>query len=505
MVYENTLNIYILAYENHSNIFKYFKVYCNEPNILLNSLFVNFYKLKMFIFWSFLSIFVPFKESAGYQFVCDNNFTDILSPERNAFIFFKSETCPHCKEFHPIYEHMTRKYAHKTKFYICIFNKCPKTSAFYKVSSFPTLVSSRYGKYYAKCDSRDPNGGLRDFMFSGFIEAGKYIDTLNDLIDIIDSNQSFFLSDHKLSHNEKLEADKFTVDVPFYSMNGFNELKKIIPSFKPTKKLVYYRASDRQLLDVSNRIDEAEIGAFLASNAKSPIIPFSVDKVNDVFVQGATITMVKFDKTRDAIDNEEYKLLENAARGGTKVVYFTTENSAVFNDVIAPPEDISSPVLAIVKMEGSNTPRWIRLPDENGKLVDPEHFVKNVVAGKVERYIKSEPLPSDNSSPIKKYVGKNFNEEVEKSSKATVILFYKSESYAVDTLSEKLMDAQIEFGDTLNFGMLNVAQNEIPLKINEQMPVIGIYNRGKVSFYGKNEQLKLIDWIKRESIQYVEL
>jgi thiol-disulfide isomerase/thioredoxin len=459
----------------------------------------------MILLWLFLSVLVPFKESKGIEYICDNNFTDILSMERNSFIFFRSETCPHCKEFHPVYEHISRKYAHKTRFYICTYNKCPKTSAFYQVSTFPTLISARYAQYFTVCESKDQERGLKDFMNSGFIEAGKYIDTVNDLVDIIDLNQSFFLSDHKFSNAEKREADQFTVNIPFYSMDGFDELKKIIPDFKPMTKLCYYRASDRQLLDVSNSVVASEIDKFLANFEKSPVMYFSVDRVNEVFVSGSLITMIKFNKNKDAVDNEEYRLLENAAKGGTKVVYFTTENSAVFDDAISPPEDAESSVIAVIKMDDENPLKWINLPDSNGKVSDPEHFIKNVAAGKVEIFIKSEQEPSDNSSPIKKYVGKNFNAEVVESSKPTVILFYKSDSYAVDKLSEKLVDAEIEFGSSLNFGMLNTAKNEVPVKVTEQMPIIGIYNKGKVSFYGKNEKLGLHDWIRRESTQYVEL
>nr|CAG4640764.1 EOG090X0438 [Eulimnadia texana] len=52
-----------------------------------------------------------------------------------------------------------------------------------------------------------------------------------------------------------------------------------------------------------------------------------------------------------------------------------------------------------------------------------ESFLKDVQAGKVEPYLKSEPIP-DNSAPLKVAVGKNFDEVVTNNGKDTLIEFY---------------------------------------------------------------------------------
>lgn len=53
-----------------------------------------------------------------------------------------------------------------------------------------------------------------------------------------------------------------------------------------------------------------------------------------------------------------------------------------------------------------------------------EQFVKDVQGGKLEPYLKSEPIPEDNSGPVTVAVAKNFHEVVTNNGKDTLIEFY---------------------------------------------------------------------------------
>ena len=53
-----------------------------------------------------------------------------------------------------------------------------------------------------------------------------------------------------------------------------------------------------------------------------------------------------------------------------------------------------------------------------------EQFVKNVQGGNLEPYLKSEPIPEDNSGPVTVAVAKNFDEVVTNNGKDTFIEFY---------------------------------------------------------------------------------
>lgn len=53
-----------------------------------------------------------------------------------------------------------------------------------------------------------------------------------------------------------------------------------------------------------------------------------------------------------------------------------------------------------------------------------EKFLNDLKDNKVEPYLKSEPIPDDNSGPVKVAVGKNFDEIVTNNNQDTLIEFY---------------------------------------------------------------------------------
>lgn len=57
------------------------------------------------------------------------------------------------------------------------------------------------------------------------------------------------------------------------------------------------------------------------------------------------------------------------------------------------------------------------------RIENLEKFLNDVKAGKLEAYLKSEPIP-DNSTPLKTAVAKNFDEVVTNNGKDTLIEFY---------------------------------------------------------------------------------
>ncbi|XP_076465020.1 protein disulfide-isomerase A3-like [Babylonia areolata] len=85
--------------------------------------------------------------------------------------------------------------------------------------------------------------------------------------------------------------------------------------------------------------------------------------------------------------------------------------------------------------------------EEEFSMESFEKFVRDVVDGKVEAYLKSEPIPENNDDPVKVVVAKNFDEMVNDPEKDVLIEFYapwcghcKSLAPKYDELAEKLKD-----------------------------------------------------------------
>merc|ERR1711923_608368 len=88
-----------------------------------------------------------------------------------------------------------------------------------------------------------------------------------------------------------------------------------------------------------------------------------------------------------------------------------------------------------------------------GSMDTFEQFVRDVQAGKVEAYLKSEPLPEGNDEPgkVKVVVAKNFDEIVNNEDKDVLIEFYapwcghcKSLAPKYDELGEKMAEENVE-------------------------------------------------------------
>lgn len=108
-------------------------------------------------------------------------------------------------------------------------------------------------------------------------------------------------------------------------------------------------------------------------------------------------------------------------------------------------------------------------------------FLKQHKDGKLEPYLKSEPLPEDNSAPVKVAVGKNFDELVTNSEKDVLVEFYapwcghcKKLAPIYDELGEKMKDEDVEIVK------MDATANDVPSKFNVRgFPTIYWINKGK--------------------------
>ncbi|EAY13427.1 hypothetical protein TVAG_424590 [Trichomonas vaginalis G3] len=444
-----------------------------------------------FLIFGLIGYLYPYFEEPNVDYICDANYTQVLNEHRNSFVFIKSKICSHCKEFYPNFQLLAKQNPHKCKFYIVDYENCKQTVRYFNVSGTPELILPRYGKY-AKCINRDIKGPLLECMNEKFTPAGKLIDTYTEFIDLLNANKSFFIANHRLSKEEQREADEFSLDYRFYSIVSWDILHQALPQYKPKANLLYYRAEDRQFLEVSTKIERNLISEFLSKNKNPKYMRYSPEIVNEVFVNGANVVMVKFDKSYEEFTNDDLRILENIGSAGVKTTYFTSITGTVFDDVVQPPSDAPTPVIAVIAVSADPEPkRWIRRTDQI-----PSEFIKEVISGKIPAYVKSEELPTDNDGPIKRIVGLNYEKEVGNSEKPFVLLIYTSDNYVTSVLMDKLVDAEAEIGNSALFGTVDYSKNAIPLDVKEKTPIVAIIRREKAIYYTKEEKSDLITWIK---------
>ena len=116
------------------------------------------------------------------------------------------------------------------------------------------------------------------------------------------------------------------------------------------------------------------------------------------------------------------------------------------------------PVVAIKSAKG----KFVMKEDFDSKGVAFEAFLKDYEAGKLEAYLKSEPVP-ESQGPVKVAVAKNFEELVTKNTKDVLIEFYapwcghcKKLAPVYDELGEK-MD-----GENVDIVKMDATANDVP-------------------------------------------
>lgn len=108
-----------------------------------------------------------------------------------------------------------------------------------------------------------------------------------------------------------------------------------------------------------------------------------------------------------------------------------------------------------------------------------EKFLAEFKAGKIEPYLKSDPLPEDNTQPLKVVVNKNFNEIVMAEGKDVLVEFYSPNCGACTALEPSYVRLAAELANSnIVVAKMNAESNDLPLSVNvniDSYPLIYLF------------------------------
>jgi len=134
-------------------------------------------------------------------------------------------------------------------------------------------------------------------------------------------------------------------------------------------------------------------------------------------------------------------------------------------------------------------------------------FARDFLDGKVEKYLKSEPIPEMNDEPVRVIVGKSFQEEVLDSKKDTFLVAYApwcGHCKALHPKWEELAEKMQKFNDKVVIAKIDATANDLPPQFNVRgFPTIFLVKAGHgdkpLQYEGSREVADLEKYVREHT------
>lgn len=384
-----------------------------------------------------------------------DSFQDGIADKDIVLVEFYAPWCGHCKRLAPEYEKAATTLAADDPPIPLAKVDCPANNALcseYGVTGYPTLKIFRGGEYSSDYQGPRSAEGIVSYMRKQAGPSARELSTMEDVKKFLDSTEhsviGFFTEEEtKLRKAFTSVADTLRDNFRF----AFSTAKEVMDEYKYSDQVVLFQPAPMQTKmeapsspyegdPTSNDIKEWIRGNFMGLAGVR-------NADNMMFFEAKKPLVVAYydvDYTHNAKGSNYWRnrVIKVAKEFVGRVSFSVSSKSEMSRETEALGLDSSAQVT-------------VGLYDSNGKYAMTEDFsvdnlkafVQQYLDGELEIYVKSEPIPEDNSGPVKVVVGKNFADIVNDDTKDVLIEFYapwcghcKALAPKYEELGEKLKD-----------------------------------------------------------------
>lgn len=389
----------------------------------------------------------------------DSNFEDNIKPLNLALVEFYAPWCGHCKRLAPEYEKAATTLKDNDPPVPLIKVDCTvetSTCSKHGVSGYPTLKIFRNGEVSEDYSGPREAGGIVKTMASKAGPTSKEITSVAEAEKFLGKNDYVVFAFYSSSSDKVAETFHKVAD----SMNGECKFahstdKAVLEKYGYKNNIVLFQPDS-----LKSKFEEAErkysdhmtlyaVKDWLKKELLGLCAHRTMDNA-DKFVTPYVVAYFDVDYKKNVKGTNYWRnrvmKVGKKFRDAGKNVNFAISNHKDFSHELGEYglNDVKGDKPVVAGRDKSDKKYVMQ---EEFSMDNLEKFVNDMLDGKLEPHIKSEPLPEDNSGGVKTVVGKNFDEIVNNNDKDVLIEFYapwcghcKSLEPKYTELGEKLID-----------------------------------------------------------------
>ncbi|CAJ0927683.1 unnamed protein product, partial [Mesorhabditis belari] len=405
----------------------------------------------------------------------DSSWDDGIKQHEVALVKFYAPWCGHCKRMAPEYEKAATKLKANDPPIALIKVDCTidkETCDKFGVQGFPTLKIFRNGEVSQDYDGPREADGIIKYMRGQSGPSARELTSQADFDKFLSQDDNavigFFEGESKLKDSFLKVADTERDRFRF----GYTSVKAVLEKAGFTDDIVVYPPKKLQNKFEPNEFkydgnyDTDKIKNFLVHETnglagvrtQGNLFQFESKPLVTVYYN---VDYVKDPKGSNYWRNRVLKVAQDYKRK----VHFAVSNKEEFSSEIdehglADRKESDKPLVAAQTSEG-------KFPmDKPFSIENLKEFVDDLLAGKLQSYMKSEPIP-DNQENLKVAVGRNFKELIIDADKDALIEFYAPWCGHCKTLApkyEELADKLAE--EDVIIAKMDATANDVPPLFN---------------------------------------
>ncbi|CAD8179388.1 unnamed protein product [Paramecium pentaurelia] len=271
-------------------------------------------------------------------------------------------------------------------------------------------------------------------------------------------------------------------------------------------KIVLFKSFDEKRNDFDGSITNASLEQFINAHGNPVLLPFNDKAINIIFQQRNNAVLLFTDDSDAGV--AAYEVFASVAGAFKDRIKFSfskpNDGSGLFHRLAeyVGASTVNVPNIMIYDQQGGNA----KYRFEESITVDSlRNFLTNFFDNKLDRYMKSEEIPSSNDEPVKIIVGKNFKDLVINNDKDVLVEFYapwcghcKQLAPVYEALAKKL-----QVNPNIIIAKCDATANEVEGVSIESFPTLKFWKNGQkdqvISYSGGRDEAGFISFLKENT------